>query len=379
MSFKVMTLVGTRPECIKLSAVIDTLRRHVDHVLVHTGQNYDYELNGVFFEQLGLPRPDHCLDAAGTSAAVTVARVIEKTDAVLRAERPDALLVLGDTNSCMGAYAAKRLRIPIFHMEAGNRCFDQRVPEEINRKIIDHLSDINLPYTENARHNLLAEGMAPDTIIKTGSPMREILARHASAIETSTILSDLGLTAGRYFVLSCHREENVDRPERLDCLRRCLEALDTHYKLPVIFSVHPRTLARLSAQGGSGLPESVIESKPFGFFEYVHLQQNAFGVLSDSGTLTEEAAICDFPAVMLRQAHERPEGMDAGIAVMSELEPEALLRAVDAATAIAHPGPDGRRLPLPEAYASLDVARKVTRCILSYTDFVHRTVWKRGC
>ncbi|MGD9609963.1 MAG: non-hydrolyzing UDP-N-acetylglucosamine 2-epimerase [Desulfovibrionaceae bacterium] len=377
MAFKVLTLLGTRPECIKLSAVIDTLARQVDHVLVHTGQNYDYGLNGVFFAQLGLPEPDHYLNAACDTPAATVARVIENTDAVLRRERPDAVLVLGDTNSCLGAYAAKRLKIPIFHMEAGNRCFDQRVPEEINRRIIDHLSDVNMPYTEHARRLLLAEGIPSDTVIKTGSPMREVLTRHGAAIDAATVLEDLGLRRGQYFVLSCHREENVDAPDRLERLRRCLEALDARYGLPVVFSVHPRTLARLKALNGFSLPARVLQSQPFGLFEYVKLQKHAFCVLSDSGTLTEEAAICDFPAVMLRQAHERPEGMDMGVAIMADLDPEGLLRAIAAATA-ATAGPDGRRVGLPEDYAPLDVSRKVLGIILSYTEYCNRTVWKRG-
>ncbi len=377
MPRKILTLVGTRPECIKLSAVIGELTRHTDHVLVHTGQNYDYELNGVFFEQLALPRPDHFLDVAADTAAATVARVIERTDAVLREVRPDGVLILGDTNSCMGVYAAKRLKIPIFHMEAGNRCFDQCVPEEINRKIIDHISDINMPYTEHARRYLLAEGLPPERIIKTGSPMLEVLECHASAIDASGALQRMQLTPGRYFVLSCHREENVDEPERLERLRRCLVALDAAYGMPVIFSVHPRTMARLSALGDSALPPSVIQSKPFGFFDYVALQKNAFCVLSDSGTLTEESAILDFPAVMLRQTHERPEGMDMGSVLMADLSPDSLVDAVRVATGQRDPG-RSRQFTLPEDYAPADVSRKVTRIILSYVDYVNRVVWRRG-
>ncbi|EGY25637.1 UDP-N-acetylglucosamine 2-epimerase [Desulfovibrio sp. A2] len=377
MPRKILTLVGTRPECIKLSAVIGELARHTDHVLVHTGQNYDYELNGVFFEQLALPKPDHFLDVAADTASATVARVIERTDAVLREVRPEGVLILGDTNSCMGVYAAKRLKIPIFHMEAGNRCFDQCVPEEINRKIIDHISDINMPYTEHARRYLLAEGLPPERTIKTGSPMREVLERHATAIDASDAMQRMQLTPGRYFVLSCHREENVDEPERLERLRRCLVALDAAFGMPVIFSVHPRTMTRLAALGGPGLPAGVIQSKPFGFFDYVSLQKNAFCVLSDSGTLTEESAILDFPAVMLRQTHERPEGMDMGSVLMADLSPDSLVDAVRVATGQRDPAL-ARQFTLPEDYAPADVSRKVTRIILSYVDYVNRVVWRRG-
>ncbi|WCB46374.1 non-hydrolyzing UDP-N-acetylglucosamine 2-epimerase [Nitratidesulfovibrio vulgaris] len=377
MPRKILTLVGTRPECIKLSAVIDELARHTKHVLVHTGQNYDHELNGVFFEQLALPQPDHFLGVAADTAAATVGRVIERTDEVLREERPDAMLILGDTNSCMGVYAAKRLKIPVFHMEAGNRCFDQCVPEEINRKLIDHMSDINMPYTEHARRYLLAEGLPPERIIKTGSPMREVLQRHAAAIDAASAHAHMGLEPGRYFVLSCHREENVDAPERLERLRRCLEALDTAFGLPVVFPVHPRTLARLSTPGAPALPPSVIRSKALGFFEYVSLQKNAFCVLSDSGTLTEESALLDIPAVMLRQTHERPEGMDMGTLLMSDLDPQSVVDAVRVATAPSNLAM-ARRFALPDDYAPCDVSRKVTRIILSYIDYVNRTVWRRN-
>lgn len=372
---KVVTLVGTRPELIKLSCVIAELEKRLDHVLVHSGQNYDYELNEVFFNQLGLPEPRHFLGMAAETAAEAVAKAIAAFDKVLRTERPDAMLILGDTNSCMAAYAAKRLKIPIFHMEAGNRCFDQRVPEEINRALIDHMSDINMPYTEHARSYLLREGISPETVIKTGSPMREVLERFAADIEASSVLAETGLEPGGYFVLSCHREENVDDEKNLERLFECVQRLDAEYALPVLFSVHPRTRVRLEALGGK-LPDSVLQRKPFGFFEYIKLQKNAYCVLSDSGTLTEESALLDFPAVMLRQAHERPEGMDVGSVVMADLDPETLLTAVRVVASQREPGRE-RQFQVPPDYRADDVSRKVVRTILSYTGYVNRTVWKR--
>jgi UDP-N-acetylglucosamine 2-epimerase (non-hydrolysing) len=375
---KVLTIVGTRPEIIKLSRVIAELDAHVHHVLVHTGQNFDYELNEIFFEQLAIRKPDHFLNAAGETPAETIGQVIARSDKLLETERPDAVLLLGDTNSCLSVIAAKRRKIPIFHMEAGNRCFDQRVPEEINRKIIDHLSDINLPYTEHARRYLLSEGLRPDTIIKTGSPMPEVLAHYQPGIDASQVVSQLGLKPREYFVVSAHREENVDAPERLRNLLDCLNAIAVRYDKPLVVSMHPRTRKRLEAQGEAvQLDARVRLLKPLGLLDYVKLQQQAFCVVSDSGTITEESAILDFPAITIREAHERPEGMDEATVVMSGLNPDRVLQAIDVVTA--HRATEGRRsFRLPPDYESLDVSRKVVRIILSYTDFVNRTVWKKS-
>jgi len=373
MATKVLTIVGTRPEIIKLSRVIAELDRRVDHVLVHTGQNYDYELNELFFNELGIRRPDHFLDAAGTTPAQTIANVIARTDELLQSSLPDALLLLGDTNSCLAAVAAKRRRIPIFHMEAGNRCFDQRVPEEINRKIVDHLSDINLTYTEHARCYLLAEGLRPETIIKTGSPMQEVLAQHQSQIAASEVLHRLQVEPGEYFVVSAHREESIDDPGHFENLRASLGAVAEKYGKTLLFSAHPRTRKRLEAC--SGLEDKRIRIlKPFGFFDYVKLQQHAYCVLSDSGTLTEEASLLGFPAVMLRQTHERPEGMDEGTLVMSGLQPERVLEAIAMVTA-QHAA--GYRSRVVSDYATEAVSIKVVRIILSYIDYVKRTVWSQ--
>jgi UDP-N-acetylglucosamine 2-epimerase (non-hydrolysing) len=369
----VITVVGTRPELIKLSRVIHELDRHCRHTLVHTGQNFDFELNGVFFRELQIRKPDYFLRAAGPTLAGTIAKVIVKADEVFAKERPDAVVFYGDTNSCLAAIAAKRRRIPIFHLEAGNRCFDQRVPEEINRKIIDHISDINLPLTEQARHYLLAEGLRPETVIKIGSTMREVLETHARGIERSDVLSRLKLTAREYFVVSAHREENVDDPRRLRRLLDALQALAKQYGRRLVMSTHPRTRRRLAALGTGrrrGAP-AVEFLKPFGFFDWIKLQSQAFCVLSDSGTLTEEAAIVGFPAVMLRDAHERPEGMDAGVAVMSGLSRERVLQAVRLVTSAG-----ARREPGPVAdYADAAVSGKVVRIIASYVDYVRRTTW----
>lgn len=375
MSLKVMTIVGTRPEIIKLSRVIAELDRHTRHVLVHTGQNYDYELNQVFFDQLQIRKPDHFLEAAGKTAADTIAAVIAKADAVLARELPDALLLLGDTNSCLAAIAAKRRKVPVFHMEAGNRCFDDRVPEEINRRIVDHISDINLPYTEHARRYLLDEGIRPETIIKTGSPMREVLEHHAADIAASRALQRLKLQPGGYFLVSAHREENVDSPENLGDLLVSLDALSRKYRIRIIMSTHPRTRKRLATLAKRKIPTKVEFLKPLGFFDFVRLQQDAACVLSDSGTLTEESSILGFPAVMLRQAHERPEGMDVGTLIMSGLKPERVLAAVKA-TIAAHAG-KSRPFIIVADYRENNVAAKVVRIIMSYTDYVNRTVWFR--
>lgn len=370
---KVMTIVGTRPELIKLSRVIAELDRRCRHVLVHTGQNFDFELNGVFFRQLDIRRPDYFLRAAAPTAARTISQVITKADDVLARERPDAVVIYGDTNSCLSAIAAKRRRIPIFHLEAGNRCFDQRVPEEINRKIIDHISDVNMPLTEQARGYLLAEGLRPDTIIKTGSLMREVIAHYRSGIDRSDALTRLGLDSGEYFVVSAHREENVDEPPRLKALVEALHSLARRYGKRIVMSTHPRTRKRLTALDASFARQRRIEFlKPFGFFEWIKLQSQAFCVLSDSGTLTEEAAIVGFPAVMLRDAHERPEGMDGGVAVMSGLSSDRMLQAVELVTSQDRPMPNSFRVP---DYEPDDVSRKVVRILVSYVDYVQRTTW----
>jgi UDP-N-acetylglucosamine 2-epimerase (non-hydrolysing) len=372
---KVMTIIGTRPEIIKLSRVIHELDLHAQHILVHSGQNYDFELNQIFFQQLEIRKPDHFLDAAGESVAQTIGNVIAKADQVMAREDPEALLLLGDTNSCLAAIPAKRRKIPIFHMEAGNRCFDQRVPEEINRKIVDHISDINLPYTEHARRYLLAEGLRPETVIKTGSPMKEVLDYYQAAIENSSILDSLGLCPGGYFVVSAHREENVDAEENFDHLLASVQAVAARYGLPVIFSTHPRTRKRLEMRGMAGLDPAIRFLCPLGFLDYVKLQKNARCVVSDSGTITEESSILDFPAITIRQAHERPEGMDEGTLIMSGLDPKRVLESVDTVVAHRIAGPHPFRV-VPD-YNVDNVSRKVVRIILSYTDYVNRTVWRR--
>ena len=371
-----MTIVGTRPEIIKLSRVIAELDKRMDHVLVHTGQNFDYELNQIFFDDLGIRKPDHFLDAAGETAADTIGAIIAKADKLFAREKPDALLLLGDTNSCLAVIPAKRRHIPIFHMEAGNRCFDLRVPEEINRRIVDHTSDINLTYTEHARRYLIAEGIRAETIIKTGSPMREVLDHHTKQIAKSDVLKRLKLKQGSYFVVSAHREENVDSRARLATLIKSLQEIRTRYKMPVVMSVHPRTAQQLEKHPArpTGRDKDLRLLKPLGFFDYVQLQKNAFCVLSDSGTLTEEASILDFPGIMLREAHERPEGMDVGTVVMAGLDPARIIQAVDLATA--QRAKAGRSFEMAADYEAADVSRKVVRIIQSYRDYVMRTVWR---
>jgi UDP-N-acetylglucosamine 2-epimerase (non-hydrolysing) len=370
---KVMTVVGTRPELIKLSRVIAELDRNTEHVLTHTGQNFDYELNEIFFEQLEIRAPDEFLDAGGASPMDTVAKVLTRGDDVLAKHKPDALLILGDTNSCLIALAAKRRKIPIFHMEAGNRCFDQRVPEEINRRIVDHLSDINLTYTEHARRYLLAEGLRPETVIKTGSPMREVLDHYGPGIRASKVLDEMRLQPGRYFVVSAHREENVDVPERLAQLVATVNSLAAGHDMPVVFSVHPRTRQRLAAAQHLHLDSRVQPLKPLGFFEYAQLQRESFCTISDSGTLTEESALLGFPAVTIRQAHERPEGMDEGTLIMSDLGEASVRDAVRVVTD--HKWRDRAKLHAPADYAADNVSKKVLRIVLSYVDYVRRTVW----
>ncbi len=373
MKLKVLTIVGTRPEIIRLSRVIAVLEEVTDHVLVHTGQNYDYELNGIFFKELGVPKPKHYLNAAGRTAAETIGNTIARADAVLEKERPEAVLVLGDTNSCLAVIPAKRRHIPVFHMEAGNRCFDMRVPEEINRRIVDHVSDINLCYTEHGRRYLLAEGLSPDRVLKTGSPMKEVLDFHRAAIETSDVHGRLGVTPGQYFAVSIHREENVDDPVHLKSLVAALNVLAKQYRFPLVFSVHPRTRKRLEA-GRHRLHKLVRAMPPLGFFDYVALQKGAFCTLSDSGTITEESSILSFPAITVREAHERPEGMDEGAVIMSGLAPTRILQAVEMTVAqFKSLGP----CRLPADYAADQVSWKVAKIILSYTDYVNRRVWQK--
>lgn len=371
---KVMTIVGTRPELIKMSRVIAEFDKYTRHILVHTGQNYDFELNQVFFDDLGIRKPDHFLEAVGDNAAQTIARVIEKADQVLERERPDAVLLYGDTNSCLSVISAKRRKIPVFHMEAGNRCFDQRVPEELNRKVLDHLSDINLVLTEHARRYLLAEGIPADRIIKTGSHMREVLDHFLPRIEQSTILGRLELQARGYFLVSAHREENVDTTANLQDLLDTLQALVEEYDMPVIVSTHPRTQQRLQELGTEGLDARIRFLKPFGFFDYVKLQMEAFCILSDSGTITEEASLLNLPAVTIRNAHERPEGMDEGTLIMSGLKAGRVLDAVRVIT-LQQQEDDAPRI-VPD-YQAEQVSRKVLRIVLSYVDFVNRVVWSK--
>lgn len=370
---KVMTIVGTRPELIKMSRVIAEFDLHTHHILVHTGQNYDYELNQIFFDDLGIRKPDHFLEAVGENAAQTIARVIEKADAVLALENPDAVMFYGDTNSCLAVIAAKRRKIPVFHMEAGNRCFDQRVPEELNRKVLDHLSDINMVLTEHARRYLIAEGIRPETIIKTGSHMHEVLAHYRAKIDASDVLDRLGLERDRFFVVSAHREENVDSPSNLDDLMDTLNALTDTYGLPVIVSTHPRTRKRLDALGTRSFSPGVRFVKPFGFCDYVRLQMEALCVVSDSGTITEEASLLNLPAVTLRNAHERPEGMDAGTLIMSGLKRDRVLDAVRV-TIAQHDRSHYATRGVTD-YPTEGVSRQVLRVVLSYIDYVNRTVW----
>jgi UDP-N-acetylglucosamine 2-epimerase len=368
-----MTVVGTRPELIKLSRVIHRLGSLMNHVLVHTGQNYDYELNEVFFKELGIKKPDHYLEAACDSVAKSIGNIIEKVDAVLEKEKPDAVLIYGDTNSCLSVIAAKRRQIPIFHMEAGNRCFDLRVPEEINRKIVDHLSDINMVHSEHARKYLLNEGVKPETIIKTGSPMREILNHHKSDIDQSQILEKLSLKKGEYFIVSVHREENVDNESNFKELLDALNVLAEEFKVPVIVSTHPRTRKRLDDLGDVSSHSLIQFMKPLGFLDYVHLQKNAKCVISDSGTITEESSLLSFPAITIRKTHERPEGMDVGAIIMSGLSAK---RVVDSVKITLELQKD--KINEISDYKNEAVSSQVIKVIQSYTDYVNRTVWSKG-
>jgi len=373
---KVMTIVGTRPEIIKLSQVMKELDKHVDHTIVHTGQNYDYELNELFFKQLEIRKPDIFLESVKGTPSETIGDIIAKADKVFSEVRPDALLIYGDTNSCLSVIPAKKRRIPIFHMEAGNRCFDQRVPEESNRKIVDHLSDINLPLSEQARDYLIAEGIRPETIIKTGSPMTEVLSANMDKIQSSNILELEGLKRKEYIVMSIHREENVDSPKNFSDLLESIDELTKKYKMPIIISTHPRTKKKLMDIDYKNTNPLVRFSKPYGFHEYNNLQINAFCVISDSGTITEEGSILNLPAVTIRQAHERPEGMDETTVIMSGLKKDKIVQAVDVATA--HNSQDVRVIKPIKDYEVDNVSKKVLRIILSYVEYVNRTVWFKG-
>ena len=372
---KVATVVGTRPEIIRLARVMAKLDEHCDHVLIHTGQNYDYELNEIFFDDLGIRRPDHFLNAAGATGAETIGNVIIAVDKVLAEVQPDALLVLGDTNSCMAVIPAKRRKIPTFHMEAGNRCFDMRVPEEINRRIVDHTADINLTYSTIARDYLLREGLSPDMVIKTGSPMFEVLTYYREGIDASDVLQRLGLEEGKFFVVSAHREENIDSENNFRKLVETLNQVAAQYDLPVIVSTHPRTQKRVDALGVTFHP-NVRLLKPLGFKDYNKLQACAKAVLSDSGTISEESSILNFPALNIREAHERPEGMEEAAVMMVGLEVERVLQALQVLESQGRG--DKRSLRLVADYSMPNVADKVVRIVHSYRDYVMRTVWKRN-
>lgn len=371
---KVMTVVGTRPEIIRLSRVMALLDRYCDHKIVHTGQNYDYELNEVFFSELGIRRPDLFLDAAGATAAKTIGQIIISVDGALEKYRPEALLILGDTNSCLAAISAKRRKIPIFHMEAGNRCFDFRVPEEINRKIVDHTSDINLTYSDIAREYLLREGFPPDQIIKTGSPMKEVLDFYKKGIDSSEVLSNLGLISKDYFVVSSHREENVDSVKNLTNLIATLNLLAAHFNKTIIFSTHPRTRKKLESLSLETNP-LIQFCKPFGFLDYVKLQCEAICTLSDSGTITEESSILNFPALNLREVHERPEGFEEGAVMMVGTNFDRIIQGIEILKS--QRGGENRDINIVNNYDVSNVSVKVLRIIQSYTDFVNRKIWKK--
>jgi len=375
MKPKIMTIVGTRPEIIKLSRVIYQFEKYTNHILVHTGQNYAYELNEIFFKELEIRKPDVFLNAVGETTAETIGNVIAKSDAIIEKEKPDAILLYGDTNSCLAVISAKRKKIPIFHLEAGNRCFDQRVPEEINRKIVDHLSDINMPLTEHARRYLLSEGLKPETVIKVGSPMKEILIYYMPKIKKSEILSKLSLKENDYFVLSTHREENVDSETNFFNLLDSLNKIVEKYDKRIIVSTHPRTMKRLEELKEKDLDKRIEFMKPMGLFDYIMLQLKAFCVISDSGTITEESSILNFPAITIRQAHERPEGMDEGTLIMSGLKSERVIQAIDVVTS--HYNPDKRQFKIVNDYNVDNFSKKILRIVLSYIDYINRTVWSK--
>lgn len=368
---KIMTIIGTRPELIKMSRVIAGFDKHFTHILVHTGQNYDYELNQIFFDELDIRKPDYFLNTATGNTAKTIANIISKSDEVFDIENPDAVLIYGDTNSCLSVISAKKRKIPIFHMEAGNRCFDQRVPEEINRKIIDHLSDINLVLTEHARGYLIREGIKPETIFKTGTHMEEVLNYYESKINNSVILDSLCLKEGEYFVFSSHREENVDDLEKVKEVLKSLNKLVDKYNHPIIASIHPRTKKQLD-KIDLELNDKIILCPPFGFFDYIKLQMYAKCTISDSGTLTEESTILGFPAVMIRETHERPEGMDNGVLIMTDTDTEDFLHSVDVAIRCNRPIKSWTF-----NLTNLDVSKQIIKIVLSYINYINRTVWNK--
>ncbi|MFZ7102552.1 MAG: non-hydrolyzing UDP-N-acetylglucosamine 2-epimerase [Peptococcaceae bacterium] len=368
---KVMTIVGTRPEVIKLSRVIAVLDEYTDHILVHTGQNFDYELNDIFFAEMRIRKPRYLLNSAGKTPMETIANILLEVDKVLEIERPDAVLIYGDTNSCLSVIAAKRKKIPVFHMEAGNRCFDQRVPEEINRKLVDHLSDINMPISEHARRYLMAEGIKGETIIKTGSAMQEVLNYYKNDITKSQILAKLDLKTREYFVVSAHREENIDSERNFKHFMETLNVLTQKYAKRIMVSTHPRTRKKVQETDRRFISDKIEWLKPLGFFDYIKLQMNAFCVISDSGTIMEEAALLAFPAVTIRNAHERPEGMDEGILIMAGLKAEKVMQAIHVVTS-------SERSTFTKAvtdYDAVNISDKIVKIIMSYTDYIRRTVW----
>lgn len=371
---RVMTIVGTRPEIIKLSRVIAELEKYTEHILVHSGQNYDYELNEVFFNEMGIKKPDYFLNAAGENAAETIGNVIMKSDELITEVKPEAVLLYGDTNSCLSVISAKRRKVPVFHMEAGNRCFDQRVPEEINRKIVDQLSDINMTLTEHARRYLIAEGIRPETVIKTGSSMLEVLNHHKDEINNSNVLERLGLKEKEFFIVSAHREENVDSEQNFNDLLDSLNKIAETYEKRIIVSTHPRTRKKLESMDDKSFNSLVEFMKPLGFFDYIALQKNAYCTISDSGTITEESSILNFPAITIRQAHERPEGMDEGTLIMSGLKSNDIIDSIEIVTKQWEENPNV--LHMVEDYQADNVSKKVVRIIVSYMDYINRTVWK---
>ena len=373
---KVMTIVGTRPEIIKLSRVIAELNKFTEHLLVHTGQNYDYELNEVFFEEMGIKKPDYFLNAVGETPAATIGNVIAKSDELFEKVKPDAVLLYGDTNSCLAVISAKRKKIPIFHMEAGNRCFDERVPEEINRKIVDQLSDINMTLTEHARRYLITEGIKPETVIKTGSSMMEVLAFYKNEIENSSVLENLNLKRNEFLIVSAHREENIDSEENFSNLLDSLNKIADKYGKRVIVSTHPRTRKKLESMDKKDFNSLVEFIKPLGFFDYIALQINSFCAISDSGTITEESSILGFPAITIRNAHERPEGMDEGTLIMSGLKSDDVINSINVVTEQSKENRDIIKI-VPD-YDTNNVSKKVVRIILSYIDYINRTVWRKN-
>ena len=370
---KVMTVIGTRPEIIRLSEVIKACDRYFRHILVHTGQNWDYTLNQVFFEDLGLREPDYYLESVGAHLGETMGNILAKSYEVMQSEKPDAVLVLGDTNSCLAAVSAKRLKIPIFHMEAGNRCFDQNVPEEINRKIVDHTSDINLPYTEHSRRYLLSEGIRKEHIFVTGSPMQEVLKKHAEEIENSVVLEELGLEEGKYIVVSAHREENIDIPEHFDALMNAINAMAEQYGYPIVYSTHPRSWKKIEERGFAFHP-LVRQLKPFGFFDYNKLQKHSFCVLSDSGTLSEESAMLGFPAVLIRTSTERPEVLDKGTMIVGGITETDITQSVELARAMWENREEALLAP---DYEDTNVSVKVVKIIQSYTKIINQVIWNQ--